>query len=245
MKHPFFLTPFFMVIITGTSQGIGWALATFYLEKGEKVIGIGRTSTIQNSNYEHIYADLSQPDEVAAIQLPTTSESLIFVHNAGILGEVTPFTNQHVSNLNCVMQVNLFSGAALMQQILHQTPLQHPLQLVIISSGAGKRAIPSWSAYCASKAAADLWLQTVCLEEIEKGRLSFACYAISPGVVDTGMQEQIRSVAPADFSSLKNFQALKRNDQLATPREVAQKIDRILELPLSKHILWNLKETKE
>lgn len=231
-----------MIIITGTSSGIGFALAQLYLQTGEEVIGIGRRNTIVHPRYQHLSCDLSKADEVEQLILPPLSGNSIFIHNAGILGEVRHFTQQSASNLQNVMQVNLFSGTCLVQKLLTQTALNEPLQVVFISSGAGKRAIPSWSAYCASKAAVDLWLQTIYLEEIEKGRTHFGCYTIAPGVVDTPMQAHIRTVAPSDFSSLQHFIALKAEEQLISPEEAARKITLILQFPFSAQIQWNLRE---
>jgi NAD(P)-dependent dehydrogenase (short-subunit alcohol dehydrogenase family) len=59
-----------MVIITGTSKGIGKAVTENYLALGQKVIGIGRTKTIEHPNYQHLFVDLSkQKDVIALIQL--------------------------------------------------------------------------------------------------------------------------------------------------------------------------------
>jgi benzil reductase ((S)-benzoin forming) len=82
----------------------------------------------------------------------------------------------------------------------------------------------------------DLWLRTIYLEEIEKGR-SISCYAIAPGVVDTEMQVSIRSTPENDFSSHERFMALQVNKELRTAEEVAEKIAGLIEQPSSDEIV--------
>ena len=49
-------------IITGVSRGMGKAIAEHYLNTGNKVIGIGRSHTIEDPNFEFISCDLSDID---------------------------------------------------------------------------------------------------------------------------------------------------------------------------------------
>ena len=156
-----------MIVITGTSRGIGNELARAYLAKGELVVGIGRTNTIDHERYMHIYCDLSDVNQVAQLSLPHQNEPIVFIHNAGILGEINRFSQQEnaVINISEVMQVNFFAGVSIVEKLLQTTAPEQALTIVFISSGAGKRPIASWSAYCASKAAVDLWLSTLMLEE--------------------------------------------------------------------------------
>lgn len=66
------------VIITGTSQGIGKAVAGFFLAKGHKVVGIDRQeATLVNDDYIHITADIR--DELPEI------EGVEILVNKGIL----------------------------------------------------------------------------------------------------------------------------------------------------------------
>jgi len=47
------------VLITGTSQGIGKALAELYLDKGHEVVGLDRqASSISDEHYTHIICDV-------------------------------------------------------------------------------------------------------------------------------------------------------------------------------------------
>ena len=80
--------------ITGTSQGIGKALAeTLLTEPNTKVFGTARHQTISHPNYQHLILDLSQHEDLIE-KLPeffpelNDAEELILVNNAGIIGEI-------------------------------------------------------------------------------------------------------------------------------------------------------------
>ena len=112
--------------------------------------------------------------------------------------------------------------------------------LVNISSGAANRAIPSWAAYCASKAALNMLTETFYLEEKEKG-VEIKVYAVAPGVIDTGMQEQIRSASPEQFSAVDNFKQMKKEGVLFTPEEAALKLELLLNSDFSGETKYDLR----
>ena len=229
-----------MIIITGTSRGIGKAVAELYLAKGENVLGIGRTISINHQNYTHQFCDLSNPSEVEKLNFPTFDEPIIFIHNAGVLGEVGRFSELENSSHMEVMQVNFNAGVTLFHKLIHQTTQQ--FTCAFVSSGAGKRPIASWAAYCASKAAVDLFLETIFVEEKERNGSKIQVYSISPGVVDTGMQEKIRHSSPEDFSSIERFKSLHENGELIQPKHVAEKIASLLEQNPTNKVQWSLSE---
>ncbi|WP_343635766.1 SDR family NAD(P)-dependent oxidoreductase [Fluviicola sp.] len=232
-----------MIIITGTSRGIGKAIAENYLAKGEKVIGIGRNHTISHPHYSSLSCDLSDPEAVDRISFPDLSdETVVFIHNAGILGKVDYFEELESGEIAKVMQVNLFAGAAILQKLLRQIPATTSFRAVFISSGAGKNPIASWASYCASKAAVDLFCQTIQLEEQQLGRTNFQCLSVAPGVVDTDMQAGIRSTDESSFSEVERFKAYKNSNQLYTPELVAKKLFKLVhEMPLGQ-VIYSLRD---
>jgi len=232
-----------MVIITGTSKGIGRAIAENYLSLGEKVIGIGRNHSISHENYTAISCDLSNPEAVNRLSFPELgSDELIFIHNAGILGTVDYFEKLGPNELPQVMQVNLFSGASILQQLLKQIPKTQPFKSVFISSGAGKNPISSWASYCASKAAVDLFCQTIQKEEEQLGRSNFHSLAVAPGVVDTDMQATIRKSGEESFSDVARFIDYKNSNQLYAPELVAKKLYKLVHELSLKEVIYSLRD---
>jgi len=213
------------VLISGVSRGLGKALAEKYLKTGCDVIGIGRSHEIGHPSFRFIQCDLSDPLQVNVIDFGQIDEETILINNAGIIGNIRRISDQQKPDASVVMQVNTVAPMLLCSKIARAVSPTQMLTVVNISSGAGRRPIPSWSAYCASKAALDMFSQTFLLEEIEKGR-KISVFSIAPGVIDTEMQQAIRSAGTEDFSSLSRFEELKSNDQLVPPDEV---VDRLID----------------
>ncbi|HLP56963.1 MAG TPA: SDR family NAD(P)-dependent oxidoreductase [Fluviicola sp.] len=229
-------------IITGTSSGIGKAIAEHYLQKGFPVVGIGRKHTIVQANYQPVVCDLT--DEKTIRNLDTASwvsDDILLVNNAGMLGTVKRLSDQESPDIQQVLALNAVAPALLMNKLARACETAgKSLTVVNISSGAAKRAIPSWSAYCASKAALEMLSETFYLEEQERGR-NTKVYCVAPGVVDTPMQAQIRSVGEADFAASATFHQYYENGELVSPELVAQKLSRLLEMPYSGVVSCSLR----
>jgi benzil reductase ((S)-benzoin forming) len=98
-----------------------------------------------------------------------------------------------------------------------------PRTILNISSGAAQRAVDGWGAYSASKAALDALSRAIEKEQSLRGT-GVRVHSISPGVVNTAMQEQIRGAGFRQFSEVEKFVAFHADDQLADPTEVARRI---------------------
>jgi len=99
-------------------------------------------------------------------------------------------------------------------------------RIINISSGAGRRPISGWSAYCASKAALDMATRVVALEA-QSRRRPVEAVSLAPGVVDTDMQGEIRGMEPAQFADVERFRAMKAEGALRTAEDVAADILRL------------------
>jgi benzil reductase ((S)-benzoin forming) len=229
------------VYITGVSKGLGKALAEHFLLEGNSVIGIGRGHSIQHPNFSFIHCDLRKLDEVKKITFESDESGLMLINNAGVIGNIERVSDQEFSDIEEVMTVNSLAPMYLCQRLLRQMPLDQKISILNISSGAANRAIPSWAAYCASKSALDRFSETIYLEEVEKGR-EIAIYSVAPGVIDTAMQEKIRSTDPSDFSSLPNFVALNENAELQSTEQTVAKMDQLLKLPFNGKVISSLKD---
>jgi benzil reductase ((S)-benzoin forming) len=211
------------IFITGVSGGLGKALAEEFLRMGFTVSGIGRTNQIKHPSYSFIACDLSQPAEINNLDFGILAGPVMLINNAGILGQIQRLSDQDVPDVMNVLTVNTLAPMLLSAKLMRSTSNENPTTIVNISSGAGRRSIPSWAAYCASKAALDRFSETFYFEEKEKGR-NIRVYSVAPGVIDTNMQELIRSSNPANFSSVSRFTELKSTNSLKSPQETAEQL---------------------
>ncbi|MBC6610721.1 SDR family NAD(P)-dependent oxidoreductase [Hymenobacter sp. BT507] len=217
-------------IITGASRGLGKALAEAVLSYPDtRVLGVSRHATIEHDRYQHQPLDLSdmealQNNITKIFPLWLDADSITLINNAGVLGEIAYVGEQTNEHYNFVFDVNLVAPAMLMNTFLSAySGLHVPRTILNISSGAAQRPVDGWGAYCASKAALEMLSQVAQKEQDLRGS-GVRIRALAPGVVDTGMQEQIRGADGKQFSEVERFQGLYENDKLAASEEVANKI---------------------
>ena len=222
-------------IITGTSKGIGKALAEALLQEEHNfVYGVSRNCSITHERYHHQPLNLS---DIVALENNlhkvfldfNDADKIVLVNNAGVMGEVAYMGSQLTHNFSYVFDVNVIAPAILMNTFLSAYYSATCTKIILnISSGAGKRPVDGWAAYCASKAALDM-LSLTAQQEQNLINSNVRVYSFSPGVVDTHMQEQIREVDATQFSSIDRFRDFKQNGELLKPEVVGQKIKKLLD----------------
>jgi benzil reductase ((S)-benzoin forming) len=247
-----------LYFITGTSSGIGYALTNHILETQTDlhVHGISRKKLIHHQNYTHHTLDLADLEDVnnffdtlkiskkEALEI----QKVVLINNAGALGEVGYVGKLDNRDIVRTMTINTLSPFILMNEFLKKFGKETyinserqivPIEKVIIniSSGAGKRPIDGWSAYCASKAGLNLFSEVI-KEEEKILNQNTQIFNLSVGVVDTEMQAQIRKTKQNDFSNVEYFKELKATNQLASPQFIAEKIYSIIESPQNYEDIW-------
>lgn len=231
-----------LVWISGASSGIGAALASA-VPFPARVIDISRRGGVA----EHFQADLSGPAGWARVEQHFRAEltgydgeRVVFVHNAGT---ITPIGPAHGVDGDDYTRAVLLNSAA--PQILGRAFLQATAglscerHLVMLSSGAAKTPYAGWSSYNAGKAAVEQWVRTVGQEQ---GIDGCRVVAVAPGVVDTGMQTEIRSTDEESFPAVDRFHELKRTGRLSTPAEAAAGIWSLLDRELPNGACVDLRE---
>ncbi|DAC20327.1 MAG TPA: SDR family NAD(P)-dependent oxidoreductase [Candidatus Poseidoniales archaeon] len=218
-------------VITGASKGLGRALALQMAEQGHTIFALARPSEalnevealLQSSSEDSmsIECDLADLNSIAAAStIIKANASFIsgIVHNAGAVAPVKPIKGATGGAWARSVHVNLIGVQALTQQIYHLLGGEQQSRITTISSGASLRPVGSWSAYCVSKAGLDMWSR--CMAE-EGQAHNISSIAVAPGVVDTGMQLEIRSTPSEDFPSLQSFIDLHEQGQLVSSAAVA------------------------
>ena len=122
-----------IVLITGTSSGIGRATALKFLKEGHKVIGIDiKKSSINDENYTHYIADISKKET-----LPELENIEILINNAG----VQTATNEDI-NVNLIGTMN----------VTEKYTFQPEIKSLLFNSSVSSLTGNEFPTYVASKA---------------------------------------------------------------------------------------------
>lgn len=240
--------------ITGTSRGIGREFAMYLLDDpSNKVIGISRQKTIEHPNYRHFFLDLTDIDAVAdfKFELHANAQKIYLINNAGAIGFIKPVGKLTAETIISSYTVNLVAPAVLSNAFIACYETCDAEKVILtISSGAGKNPVDGWSIYCSSKAGMDMFTRVVDVEQKIKERhpqenihKGVHIFSISPGIVNTEMQAEIRKASPEDFSRVNDFIGYKETDQLADPKNISRKYFEILaDISTIKNVLSSVKD---
>ncbi len=223
-----------LAIITGGSKGLGLALCQQFEARGYRVLEFSRAAPHAYS----VRADLSAPEAYAQAVAKAVAplkdellEELLVINNAGTLAPIGPASGQSQSAVLANLNTN-FSSAILGLSVLIATFQQAPCRKVLanISSGAAQKGYAGWSLYCASKAGMEGFVRALAIEQQVQPH-PFIPISIDPGVIDTGMQAQIRDASVADFPEVERFIRRKTDGGLVAPERVAAAVLSILARP--------------
>lgn len=230
-------------IITGTSRGLGEALATRVIGPENAVFCIARNENrllkelvqerggylqqiIFDLNFVEGIADMIQRifDQVSL----SSMEGFYLINNAGVLEPVKPLERCEGHEIVRNLTINAASPMALTASfILALNDFDGDKRVINISSGAGRKPYDGWSCYSSSKAALDMFTRCVAMEQ-ERREHPVKILSFAPGIVDTAMQGIIRSTPEEDFPQLKRFIAFKDEGKLRSTEFVAEKAIELL-----------------
>lgn len=221
-------------IITGGSKGIGNALALKFKAEGYTIFSFSRSKSNLLTDNEQINCDLldlNDTEKKAAELFLTLVKSnpteIILINNAGTLGEVDRIENMSALSIAEAIQLNVTIPTLLSSLfIAHFNELETQKTILNISSGAAVNAYYGWSVYCASKSALDMLTKVIAVEQ-KAVTFPVKAIAIYPGVVDTAMQNEIRSKNESQFENIDRFIELKETNSLSTPQQAAESIYKI------------------
>ena len=210
-----------LIIVTGTSSGVGKSLKDLLIKKNlfDQQVFHSRVSSSEDQENERnkfITGDLENfshrwYENIDLIEFST----IVFINNAAVIEPIGKFKNMSLELLQQSMAVNILSPTLLSQHLVNHKQNKANLIIFNISSGASSHPVDGWSAYCSTKSAIRMMLDVVCLENEE-----VSVYHHDPGIVDTKMQQKIRS---SDKSQMSNIQYFK-NAKLLSAKEAAERI---------------------
>ena len=182
------------VLITGTSQGIGKAIAVLFLEKGHTVIGIDRQpAALAHPQYTHHECDVRDYEH-----LPILKDIQILINNAGTQNEAD-------------IDINL-------KALIHITEaygVQPSIKSVLNIGSASAHTGAEFPEYCASKGGVLAYTKNVAMRVAKYGA---TCNSLDPGGVLTPLNECVMK-DPDLWAQIMDETPLKK---WATPEEIAE-----------------------
>lgn len=182
------------ILITGSSQGIGKAIAELFLKNGHTVYGIDRNETsIEHSNYTHFLCDVRDKDA-----LPQLDDVNILINNAGTQNE-----NDIDINLKALIYITERYG------------VQDKIVSVLNIGSASAHTGSEFPEYCASKGGILAYTKNVAKRIAPFGA---TCNSLDPGGVLTPLNDCVVN-NPKLWEQIMNETPLKR---WATTEEIAE-----------------------
>ena len=182
------------ILITGTTQGIGKAIAQLFLDNGHEVIGIDRQETgIVHECYCHHQCDVRDYDK-----LPEVDGVQILINNAGTQNEAD-------------IDINL-------KALIHMTErygVQSEIKSILHIGSASAHTGAEFPEYCASKAGVLAYTKNVAMRVAQYGA---TCNSLDPGGVLTPLNDCVIN-DPELWAQIMDETPLRR---WATAEEIAQ-----------------------
>jgi NAD(P)-dependent dehydrogenase (short-subunit alcohol dehydrogenase family) len=193
-----------VIAITGASGGIGRAVALAAAAHGAEVVLIGRSARRLQGVHDEIAQLARGAASIATLDLETAvagdydtlAAALLarygrldgLLHNAAVLGTLTPIDQYDVPTWCRVMHVNVTAAFALTQVLLPALRQSPDASVLFTSSAVGRRGRAFWGAYAVSKFALE-GLSQVLADEL-RGTTSVRVNTLNPGKARTLMRRQ-------------------------------------------------------
>lgn len=191
------------ILVTGAGDGIGRSAARRFAAHGATVILLGRTIAKLETVYDEIEtAGGPQPAifplnfEGATLKdYHDMAETLDrefgrldgLLHNAGLLGRITPFEQYNPELWEQVMQVNINGPIWMTQALLPLLQDSPDASVVFTSSSVGRKGRAYWGAYAVSKFATEGFVEVLADEVEHLGNLRVN--SLNPGATRTRMRK--------------------------------------------------------
>lgn len=196
-----------VIVISGTSRGIGRELKNYYLSRGNIVVGLSRSSVDDdNSNYYHYSLDISdeQPVCMAVKEVGLKFGKIdVLINNAG-QASMNSFVLTPYETALRIMKTNFFGTFLLTREVSKFMIRQKWGRIVNISSIAVKNSIEGESVYASSKAAVETLTKVVAKE---LAPYNVTVNAVAPPPIDTDL---VRAVPKEKIDRIIMGQAIKK-----------------------------------
>ncbi|MGI0152717.1 YciK family oxidoreductase [Pseudidiomarina sp. WS423] len=207
------------ILVTGAGDGIGRTAAKTFASCGATVILLGRTVKKLEAVYDEIIAAGGPEPAIVPLDLKGATKTHYqglnativeqfgkldgLLHNAGVLGVLSPFEHIDHDSWNEIMQINVTAQFMLTQALMPALKRAAQPSIVFTSSGVGRQGRAFWGPYAVSKFATE-GLAQVMADEYEGTHVRVN--VINPGATRTTMRS--KAYPAEDASKLKTAEQL-------------------------------------
>jgi len=242
-----------VALITGSSRGLGQAIAHAYVEAGASVILCARNekqlleTQIQlqklcnkNQKVIAIQADVSKQDDVKQViarSLDTFKQIHILVNNAGVYGTKGRIENVNWDKWIHAIEINLFGSILMTRSLLPHFRKNKYGKIIQLSGGGATSPLPFISAYATSKAAIVRFAESISMEVQED---NIDVNSIAPGALNTRLLDEILESGSEKVGMAFYKKALKQKEEGGVPLEYGTNLSVFLASELSDGITGKL-----
>lgn len=236
-------------IVTGATGGLGTAISNTILEVGGKLLFVARDynkiAEYENTlvdefrnNFFKFKADLTNKEDIKSLEIYLIDllasrndiQEIFLFNNASTIEPIELIENINFDQISNSLLVNVASAFALsaIVQRLNKNNKAYRINILNISSGVSLNPVKGWSTYCISKAGLNMLSKCIAIEN-DANQQEIFVLSINPGPINTEMQKIIRTADSESIPATKKFNVMFSEGKLQRPKDVAQKLFRILE----------------
>jgi NAD(P)-dependent dehydrogenase (short-subunit alcohol dehydrogenase family) len=215
--------------VTGVSRGLGVALAAELLARGFEVTGIGRSAhaSLAHPRFRFVAAELSRLESLDALATDAFDAMAarapvlaVLINNAATAAPVGAVGSLPAREIAAAFAANLAAPAILANAFVRSLRGFAPLRIVDVTSGSAARAMAGTAAYCAAKAGLEMWNAAAAAGAAP----GIEFVVLRPGIVDTPMQEFVRTRSPEALPEVALFLDFHASGSLQSPEATARRI---------------------
>lgn len=211
------------VIVTGAGSGIGFEIATRFLDEGATVVAADLRPEGAPKLAHQYRADVSNVDEMQALvafAMSLTGRVDVLCNNAGVASVTGPIECSP-EEWDLVFGVNVRSVFLGTKYVLPIMLSQGSGIIVNTASAAGLIGLPDRAAYCASKGAVIAFTRQVAVQYATQ---NIRCNCVCPGTVDSPWVGRLLDEADDPGAMRADLIARQPLGRLGTPAEVADAV---------------------
>jgi len=210
-----------VVLITGTSRGIGNHLARHLLERGALVVGCsrGEYDGLEHESYAHRALDVSsEPDVVELFRFIRSSYGRldVAINNAAINPALSLVALTPAAAATETLAANVLGPFLVCREAVKLMTRHRSGRIVNLGSMATRHEVQGEALYTASKAALNAFTRVLAKEVAPQG---ITCNVVAPAAVETELSDAV------DRDKLQEILARNAIPELGSEADVAAAID--------------------